>query len=443
MEMRIVIKKTILQSCIAIAALAWPCAEAAAQMGATPTMSPDVPAIMPTPGAIARLPDPSGPFGIGRIGYEWIDASRPDSFSLDPVDPAASRAPRDLMVYLWYPTSHKTSNSSGIYLPGAKQIDANPEAQSRVKGEFGPMWPQILNGQLKSHAQKSAAIATSPATFPVIIFSHGLGSSGFEYTSLIEDLVSRGYIVAAIEHTYTGFAVLFPDGRVVAARKDSTPPNLTPDQRMQRMMTSAGLEFAQGAGDVLFVLNKLATLNAKSTKDFPLAGRLDLSRLAAMGHSAGGSYAARACQLDARFRACISLDGALPPVSAFPEFPDKKRFQQPVLLLEVDHTSDRMPFSPEQYNDFLKIKDAELKLCPPGSYDVLLKSAGIYHGSFSDYKLLAASGKPLETEQALHNLNLIESFTRAFLDKSLNHTKEPLLDNPPQSTEAKVKEYSN
>jgi hypothetical protein len=247
--------------------------------------------------------------------------------------------------------------------------------------------------------------------------------------------------VVAIEHTYTSFAVLFPDGKVAPQRNDPTPEGLSPEKRMQRMMASAGLNFAQGAGDVLFVLNELTTLNSKGRKDFPLGGRLDLSRLAAMGHSAGGSYAARACQLDARFRACISLDGELPPISAFPEFPDKKRFQQPVLLLEVEHTGERMPFSPGQYNDFLKTKDTEFKLCPLGSYDVLLKSAGLLHGSFSDYRLLAASGHQSETEQALHNLRLIESYTRAFLDKTLKKEKEPLLDAPVQSSEAKVKKY--
>ena len=130
-------------------------------------------------------------------------------------------------------------------------------------------------------------------------------------------------------------------------------------------------------------------------------------------------------------------------MSAFPEFPDKKRFQQPVLLLEVDHTGDRMPFSPEQYNDFLKKKEVELSLCPPDSYDVLLKSAGLFHGSFSDYRLLAADGRPQETNEALRNLSLIESYTRAFLDKTLKQEKEPLLDTPLQSTEAKVKKYGH
>jgi pimeloyl-ACP methyl ester carboxylesterase len=406
------------------------------QAGATPIVSQDVPSAK-TPGKAVVLPEPLGPFGIGRIGYEWTDASRHDDFSAD------SQAHRDLMVYLWYPAAPINSSNTGIYLPGAIQMNAATEVQPIVKEEFGGVWPQIVSGELKSHAIENAPLANPPKAFPVVLFSHGLGGTGFEYTCLIEDLVSHGYIVVAIEHTDTALAVLFPKGKIIHQRQEPMPVGLSADERMQHMMASAGRAISQGAGDVVFVLDKLASLNHSGSESFPLGGRLDLTRVAAAGHSAGGAFATRACQLDARFRACISLDGALPPVSVFPEFPDKKKLQQPVLLLEVDHTSDRMPFSPEQYNEFLKIKDAELKLCPPGSYDVLLKSAGLFHGSFSDYRLLAANGRPSETEQALHNLSLIESFTRAFLDKTLNQAKEPLLDSPSQSAEANVKEYGN
>lgn len=31
--------------------------------------------------ALPKLPAPSGPFGIGRVGYDWIDLSRPDEYS--------------------------------------------------------------------------------------------------------------------------------------------------------------------------------------------------------------------------------------------------------------------------------------------------------------------------------------------------------------------------
>jgi hypothetical protein len=61
-----------------------------------------------------KLPDPSGTFGIGRIGYEWIDASRPDRYSANPGDR------RDLMVYLWYPSSRRAAGQTAPYWPGAK-----------------------------------------------------------------------------------------------------------------------------------------------------------------------------------------------------------------------------------------------------------------------------------------------------------------------------------
>ena len=55
------------------------------QLPSRPVQRPEIP----------HLPAPSGPFGIGRIGYEWIDTSRPEVHSADP------QAHRDLMVFLW------------------------------------------------------------------------------------------------------------------------------------------------------------------------------------------------------------------------------------------------------------------------------------------------------------------------------------------------------
>ncbi len=386
---------------------------------------------------VFKLPDPSGPLGIGRVAYEWIDTSRPDGYASDP------HAHRTLMVYLWYPTARGAAGKAAAYLPGARQMDADPDVQHQMKEEFGALWPLMVSGEIKSHAIEDAPASRTPREFPVVLLSHGLGGTGLEYTSLIEELVSHGYVVAAIEHTYTASAVVFPDGKVVPAHHDTEPVGLTPAQRWQRTMESAGLQIRQGAEDVLFIINKLTELNKSSTHGFLLAGRLDLSRMAAVGHSAGGGYATGACQLDARFHACVSLDGEMPPVMAFPEFPDSKGFQQPVLLLELDHTGERMPFSADQYTDFRKKVEAQLNLCPKGSYDAMLKSPGLVHGSFSDYPLRAAGGDTAKTEEALHNLRLTQSYTRAFLDKYLKDENEPLLDGPPRSSEAVVKAYGH
>ena len=399
----------------------------------TPSISDQTASAQP---AALKLPVPSGPDGIGRVGYEWTDNARSDPYSADP------KAHRALMVYIWYPAPRNAAGGAEPYLPGARQMDANPEARSHMTDEFGAHWPLIVSGAIKSHAIENAPVAKSQSLLPLVIFSHGAGGTGLEYTALIEDLVSHGYVVAAIEHTYMAAAVTFRNGTVVPAHHDAEPAGLTQQQRWQRMMDSVGHAIREGAEDQIFALNTLAELNKSGGPDFPLLGRLDLNRAAAMGHSAGGAFATGACQLDVRFHACVSLDGEMPPVAAFPQFNDGKGFQQPVMLLEVDHAHDRMPFSPAQFDDFRKKVEAQLNLCPAGSYDVLLKAPGLFHGSFSDYPLSAAKDAR-ENEVAIHNLSLTQRYTRAFLDKYLKGEKEPLLDEASQTSEAEVKSYGH
>jgi hypothetical protein len=51
---------------------------------------------------------------------------------------------------------------------------------------------------------------------------------------------------------------------------------------------------------------------------------------------------------DARFRACIRLDGQMPHVAVFPENSGGKWFTQVVLLLELDHNGLWMGFDGAQ-----------------------------------------------------------------------------------------------
>src|SRR6266478_9233917 len=171
-----------------------------------------------------RLPQASGEFGIGRVGFDWVDQKRSEPLSSEP------NAHRELMVYVWYPaTADGVNSSKGTYLPGARQIEDNPGTSRIKQNVFENVWPLVLSGKIISHAQEGAAPAKSPRSFPVILFSHGGGSTSFAYTVLIEDLVSHGYVVAAIEHTYEAAAVFFPDGRVIPyseenARRMQKPP---------------------------------------------------------------------------------------------------------------------------------------------------------------------------------------------------------------------------
>jgi dienelactone hydrolase len=382
---------------------------------------------------VPQLPTPSGPFGIGRVGYDWTDNARSDRYSTD------LQAHRELMVYLWYPISQKAADTKGTYLPAAKEMDATPDIQHSMQQEFEANWPLIVSGTLTSHVRDGAPIAKSPKRFPVVFFSHGSGGTSFESTSLIEDLVSHGYVVVAIEHTYTAIAVAFSNGKIVPFHQE--PVGLTPEQRFQRMMEQAAAGIKEGAADIRFVLDKLTELNGVDTQHFLLAGRLDLNDVAAMGHSAGGAFIARACQLDERFKACVDLDGTMVPVAALPDYSDDKTMKQPLLLLEVYHPESRMGGTHAQIEDYFKKKEAQLQSCPAGSYDVVLKSPGIFHGSFSDYPLLAAAGNANATAMALHNLHLVQIFARAFLDKYLKHETQPLFQSQEYLAEATIQQY--
>ena len=372
-----------------------------------------------TSAPVPEIPYPSGSFGIGRVGFDWTDTTRPDNYD--------SKRKRELMVYFWYPTA-KSVRAKGQYLPGAVQMDAAPAIHELMSQEFGNRWQPIVSGEISSHAVNGAPIATSRTPFPVVTFSHGAGSTGFEYTVLIEDLVSHGYVVASIEHTYTAKAVWFPDGRVITERNDSPPAGLSQAERLSWMMKRTSVGIDQGAADVRFVIDCIRQLN-REKQHFALAGAIDLERLTVMGHSAGAEFAARACQQDSRIYACVDLDGAMVPIAALPVYADDRKILQPLLFLEALHPESNMGGQPDQIAEYRKVKEKQLQELRPGSYDVVLHSPGIAHPSFSDVPLLfhGRDGFP-ETPIVLHNLDLIKQFIRAFLDKTLLGKKQGLFD---------------
>ena len=331
------------------------------------------------------------------------------------------------MVYFWYPTT-KSGGAKEQYLPGAAEMDAVPAIHELMRQDFGRSWAPIASGEISSNAVDGAPIASSGTPFPVVTFSHGAGGTGFAYTVLIEDLVSHGYVVASIEHTYTAKAVWFPDGRIIAQRSDSPPAGLSQAERMSWMMKQISVGIDQGAADVRFVIDRMGQLS-HDKQHFALADAIDLGRITAMGHSAGAEFAARACQQVSRIHACVDLDGAMVPMAALPLFGDTRKILQPLLFLEAFHPESNMGGPPDQIAEYNKVRESQLHDLRAGSYGVILHSPGIAHPSFSDVPLLrhGQDGYP-ETPIVLHNLDLITQFVRAFLDKTLLGEKQALFD---------------
>ncbi|MFD9966298.1 alpha/beta hydrolase family protein [Amycolatopsis sp. NPDC058986] len=222
------------------------------------------------------LPDPGGPYPIGRQVLHLVDTGR-----ADPWRPAQRR---ELMVSMWYPavpvgkpSTWVTPAESAAMIAGRK-LDLPPDTLSRVR----------------VHARENAPVLPSPGR-PLVLLSPGAGNSRSTLTALAERLASKGYVVAGIDHAYEGWGVEFPGGRLLSC----IPCGQSGDPWPRAI--------AGRVPDVSFVLDTLLR-----DRRWPI----DPARIGMAGHSAGGSATAAAMTADRRIRAGVDLDGPLfAPVS--------------------------------------------------------------------------------------------------------------------------------
>jgi predicted dienelactone hydrolase len=186
-----------------------------------------------------------------------------------------------------------------------------------------------------------------------------------------------------------------------------------------------------------FVIDQITLLNETAGKNrAPFANRIDLSKVAAWGHSFGGRAAARACQLDQRIKACLNADGLGPDGPIF-RYEGASLPVQPFMWMEVFHEPPTdVQLEPykmtrkdweRDHQAQLTINDQQLRACPGGSYHVSINLPGIEHFSFTDKPLIEAS-KNEDAKNAIKALNVIEDYTSAFFDKHLRLAGKTLLD---------------
>jgi predicted dienelactone hydrolase len=229
---------------------------------------------------IAVAPLPTGPETVGTRVVHWVDPSRRDPF-------AGHGESRELLVRFWYPASLQQACEPADY--------TSPRTWSYFSHLLGIPLPAV-----RTNSCLNAPVATG--RHPVVVFTHGYTGTFTDYTFLFEDLASRGFIVASVNHTYEATATEFPDGRFVTSRLGShLNDTWRGDEKTLVFASSVRLQ------DLRFVLNQLQRMNTRTGDAF--AHKLELSRIAVAGHSAGGTIALRAIEQDSRFKAAVVLDG--------------------------------------------------------------------------------------------------------------------------------------
>jgi predicted dienelactone hydrolase len=358
----------------------------------------------PVDAALLELPRPTGPHPVGTQVRAFTDPERGEEATDDPDDRRA------FMVQLWYPADPCGVGDAAPYLQPAE----GDSRRAALPFEDG------FEAKIVTHARLDVPLAGEGAPHPVLLFSHGFSMLRGDYTSLLEDLASHGFVVAALSHTFDTEVTVFPDGREVPFDPvvPEPPPDATPEE-IEAFMEAMDQHVAVWVEDARFVLDEL-TAFAQDDPEGLLTGRLDLDRVGILGHSYGGATAAEACALDNRFDAGLDLDGSL--------FGPKRgsggrSLVQPFFIMLGEGHLGADPSVDETYG----------ALQGPG---YLAEVAGAAHLTFSDLPVVVdhflgggfeAFFGTIAPDRAVEVTN---AYTRAFIQAHVRGEPAPLLDGP-------------
>ena len=356
------------------------------------------------------LPAPAGPYPVGRMITMWTDASRLETLGGTPGQH------RTLSVWIWYPAER--GGSPLPYMPSTW-------ARARYTG-IGSLLFQSLDS-IHSHAT-DAAPSSQGAPFPVLIFEPGMGRLISDYTTLAEDLASRGYVVIGLNPTYSA-AIAVLNGQVIASSALGNIPDNATDEQLQQI--GDGL-VAIWAADDRFAIDKAVRMNGDPNS--PFAGRLDLQRVGLLGHSFGGAAAFEACHLDARCVAAADLDGT--PFGSVVQ----TGLNRPLLLVSSEHGSDaNNPAIQKSDHDL-----AAILASAPLSYHVTI--SGARHFNFTD---VALGFHPVErlvgvigSIDGARGLHIASAYLAAFFDQTLKNQPSSLLQGAKDYPEVRFTSHS-
>lgn len=339
------------------------------------------------------LPEPAGHHQVGTVTYHWVDTARMETLSPDPHDQ------RQVMATVFYPGVRAWDGPAAEYVPELDLLRQGFRTDSREL-------PKRIADEMASRACVATfsfpaiPVDSSEEHYPIAVFSPGGNMSRHWHTALAQELASEGWVVAVLSHAYSGMDVFPAGGFIMSSDYWNAPEDATPADRARLDDEQAQML----AGDASFTLDRLAELASGETSGL-LSRRLDLERIAIIGHSRGGSTVGRACATDRRFGACVVYDN----IGADREV--RSGLPSPQLTI-------RQPW-PEARAATLAgylTRNAEV------SYDVVIEGAG--HMSFSDLPFVEPerTGASIDAARA-HRI--VSDVTLAFLDAHVRGGGDP------------------
>ena len=240
------------------------------------------------------IPAPTGSFSVGTRVFNWEDNKREEWFTEKEGDF------RKIVIQVWYPTDAVTGDP-------VPYIDF---PQHRVKPiseqvELPPFMIKHIQN-VNSNSYLNATLKSAIESYPLVIFSHGLGGMRMQNTIQMEELASRGFIALAMDHPFDANLTVFNDGSS-ADYRSGIVGEVTTEEFWNIRLPQINTRVA----DVSYVLDHIKEIQADNDDFWNM---VDLERVGIMGHSFGGGTAIVASSRDTRLDACIALDGWLVPI---------------------------------------------------------------------------------------------------------------------------------
>ena len=192
---------------------------------------------------IHQLPKPTGPYKIGTHILHSIDKTRLETVG------STTNTFREVVVQLFYPTE-----ASGPPAPFASTAELKVCAGNIV----GPKLAQVATNS-------TFDVPLAKGSFPLVVYSHGLGMPRQDNWALVESIASQGAIVAALSHTYYDNCSTLSSGVITNQEGlEGLIDGTSSDQQVQKIWTA----------DVNFAVSQLRALVAPASCTF-LSGHLD------------------------------------------------------------------------------------------------------------------------------------------------------------------------
>lgn len=329
------------------------------------------------------VPAPSGKYGVGRSLVYLQDASR-------------NR--REVPVFIYYPTAQK--NVENLIVPTDAWRKEYLPVLTRKLGAIAAT--AIVNG--RAFFTNDAPAISLKQKFPLILFSHGMGWSTLEYSFVLQELASAGYVVAAVNSYPVAPLLQAEDGSFV--KGDYT-----------------GDKYYLLTQDLTFVLKEIMQQKGKL---HPVLDRVDPDKTAMAGHSMGGAAALLAASFGTGLAASVNFDGDLMEAS------NKAAPTGAVLFLnQLPADMKDKSFADLQTDSKVGWRYRQMaqsaRLSTNGLY---ISIQGMYHSNFQDYALLPENRIPENIRKIRLGpingekcLRLITATTLAFFNETLRGEK--------------------